>query len=138
MLDALTTIGTKNVIIVGGEGAVGKDVVRQLNKQGIKVKVRLAGNTGVETSAVIAKWGLKNGMTANKMGVASSQTYPDALAGAALCGINKSVLVLADDKALDNGSFPKAYKAQIKKGYVFGGESAVGKKTWTALNNSTK
>ena len=138
VLDALTTIGTKNVIIVGGEGAVGKDVVRQLNKQGIKVKVRLAGNTGVETSAVIAKWGLKNGMTANKMGVASSQTYPDALAGAALCGINKSVLVLADDKALDNGSFPKAYKAQIKKGYVFGGESAVGKKTWTALNNSTK
>ena len=138
VLDALSTIGTKHVIIVGGEGAVSKDVVKQLNKQGIKVKARLAGNTGVETSAAIARWGLKNGMTADKMGVASSQNFPDALAGASLCGANNSVLVLADDKAMANGSFPKEYNAKIKKAYVFGGESAVGPNTWKALNNSTK
>ena len=72
------------------------------------------------------------------MGVATSQNYPDALAGAALCGHNKAVLVLADDKATANTSFPKAYKGSIIKGYVFGGTSAVGKKTMNMLNNAVK
>ena len=138
VLDALKTIETKQVIIVGGNLAVTKNVVSQLNKQGITVKVRLKGDTGVETSAVIAKWGIKNGMSADKMGVATSQNYPDSLAGAALCGYNKSVLILADDKAMTNATFPKAYKASIKRGYVFGGELAVGPKTWKKLNDSTK
>ena len=72
------------------------------------------------------------------MGVATSQNFPDALAGAAMCGKNGSVLVLADDKAGLNATFPKAYKTKINQGYVFGGELAVGKKTLTTLENSVK
>ena len=137
VLDALKKIGTKQVIIVGGEGAVAKNVVSQLNSKGISVKIRLAGNNGVETSKKIAEWGINNGLSANKMGVATSQNYPDALAGAALCGYNKAVLVLADDKAMNNTTFPSRYISTIKKGYVFGGTFAVGEKTFTALEAST-
>ena len=133
VLNALSSIGTKQVIIVGGTGAVTTNVEKQLRNKGIIIKTRLAGDNGVATSAAIAKWGLNNGLTANKMGVATSQNYPDALAGAALCGYNKSVLVLADDKAMANTSFPRPYRDRIKRGYVFGGKTAVGVKTWNAL-----
>ena len=138
VLNSLKNIGAKQVIIVGGTGAVTTNVERQLRNAGISIKTRLAGNDGVLTSKAIAEWGLTNGMTANKMGVATSQNYPDALAGAALCGYNKSVLVLADDNAMTNASFPKLYKNNISQGYVFGGELAVGRKTFEALENSLK
>ena len=133
VLDALKTLKIKNVIIVGGKLAVTPNVVSQLNKIGITKISRKEGKTGVLTSQEIAKWGLSIGLTANKMGVATSQGYPDALAGAALCGYNNSVLVLADDKDMTNASFPGPYKAIIKKGYVFGGKLAVGEKTFAAL-----
>lgn len=134
--NALTTLGIKNVIIVGGEGAVTPNVVSELSKLGIAVRTRLGGQNGVETSSIIARWGLSNGLSANRMGVATSQNFPDALGGAALCGYNKSVLVLADDKASLNSSFPSPYKSAISRAYVFGGKSAVGIKTWNALVRS--
>ena len=77
-------------------------------------------------------------MNIDGMGVATSQNYPDALAGAAFCGHKGAVLVLADDKASTNASFAKAYKNDFKTGYVFGGESAVGKKTMQLLNKAVK
>ena len=138
VLDTLTDLGIKNAIIVGGELAVTPKVVSQLESKGIKVRERLSGGNALQTSEAIAKWGLKNGLTANRMGVATSQNYPDALAGAALCGYYKSVLVLADDKATYNTAFPKSYKTIVKKGYVFGGEFAVGADTFKALENNSK
>ena len=139
VLNALKNCGIKNIIIVGGTAAVSDKAKGQLTGAGFKIKKRLWGNTGVETSAAIAKYGIENlGMSANMMGVATSQNYPDALAGAALCGHNKAVLVLADDKATANTSFPKTYKKSIRKGYVFGGTSAVGDKTMNMLINAVK
>ena len=136
VLDALKELGIKNVIIVGGTGAVSENVESQLAKKKIKVKKRLGGKNGVETSSLIAKYGLSNGLSVDKMGVATSQNFPDALAGAALCGHNKSILVLADDKAMTNAGFPKPYRTKLKKGYIFGGTSAVGNKTFTKLDQS--
>ena len=138
VLDALTGLGIKQVIIVGGTGAVSTNVEAQLRSKGIAINTRLWGANGVATSRAIAEWGLRNNMNADNMGVATSQNYPDALAGAALCGYKNSVLILADDKAMDNASFPKTYKSKIQTAYVFGGTSAVGNKTWNALVASTK
>ena len=134
-IEVMKSIGIKQVIIVGGEAAVSDYVVSQIRNNGMSLKTRLYGKNGVETSAAIANWGLKNGMSANKAGIASSQNYPDALAGAALCGYNKSVLLLADDRALTNASFLSNYKWSIDRAYVFGGTSVVGAITWNALIN---
>lgn len=136
VLNALKTLGIKQVIIVGGTGAVSTTVEGQLREINISVRTRLAGENGVKTSAAIATWGIQNGLSANKMGVATSQNYPDALAGAALCGFNNAVLVLADDKAMTNTTFPTPYKLSIKTAYVFGGKSAVGDKTLNQLKAS--
>ena len=140
VLNALKTCKIKNVIIVGGKLAVTENVENQLIKNGISKSniSRIAGNTAVDTSADIATYGLSHGMTINGMGVATSQNYPDALAGAALCGHNNSVLVLADDKAMKNTSFPKKYKADFVKGYVFGGILAVSDNVVKALEAAVK
>ena len=139
VLKAMKDCGIKDVIIVGGEAAVTPNVVNQLTKAGFKIKKRLGGRNGVETSAMIATYGIDYlGMSADQMGVATSQNYPDALAGAAFCGKKNSILVLADDKATANTSFPRPYKSIIMKGYIFGGPSAVGEKTVTMLTNALK
>lgn len=136
--DALKKCGIKKAIIAGGELAVTENVETQLRKAGVSSIRRIGGRTAVETSKAIAEYGISRGMTANRMGVATSQNFPDALAGAALCGVNNSVLVLADDKATYNYSFPKAYKSKIHRAYIFGGTYAVGTKTANALEAAVK
>ena len=127
---------------------------------------RLAGANLYETSQQIADWttgALKNGnhgtykgkalayvkfqpsvkMNANKLAVSTGQNWLDALAGAALCGKNGSVMLLADAKTAKSNytlapAWCKASRASIKKAYVLGGTSAVQAKVWDALVESTK
>ena len=82
-------------------------------------------------------------MTANNVGVSRGDNkkgneWRDSLAGAALCGKNKAILLLVDDSNTSNYAVTKSSKSKIAHGYVFGGELAVGKKSWNALVNSTK
>ena len=137
VLDALDRCYINNIIIVGGTAAVSTHVENQLKNAGFKIKKRLWGSTGVDTSKAIAEYGIKElGMSADCMGVATSQNYPDALAGAAFCGIRESVLILADDRATTNTSFPSAYKKNFYRGYIFGGPGAVGQKTMDLLTKA--
>ncbi len=135
--------GIKQVIVVGGaKGAVSDKVVSKLRNNGITMMKRLWGQTHYDTSRAIANWGIGHGMNANKIGVATSYDYVDALCGAALCGKNNAVLVLADDvngSNVDSGnvSVVKANKSAIKTGYVFGGRNAVGIPTFNIINNTT-
>ncbi len=124
VLSALQECGITQVYIVGGEAAVRQRVVSQLASSGIAVRERLAGQTAVGTSRAIADFALRNGLGAKGMAFATSQNFPDALAGAALCGKNGSVLLLADDKAQTNIEFARLHVAEIGTGYVFGGAYA--------------
>ena len=102
------------------------------------MKVRLGGGNSYGTSKAIAEWGLKNGMVANNIGVATGRNYKDALCGAAFCGLANSVLVLADNNNNTNTAVLKKNKSGIKRAYVFGGESAVGYTTWKKCVDATK
>jgi putative cell wall-binding protein len=100
------------------------NVEDQLEDKGIKIAARLAGDNGVETSRAIADFALDNGLSTVSMAFATSQNFPDALAGAAFCGKRKSVLLLCDDKAADNLGFATEHASGIRTGYVFGGDLA--------------
>lgn len=138
VLSALKTLGIKNVIILGGTMAVSSNVDSQLVNAGIKIKKRLAGSNAIATSRMIGEWGLSKGMLMNNVGIASSLNFPDALAGATLCGKNKAVILLADDSNNSNADFIKSKKAYIKRGYVFGGAAAVGLETFNKLTIATR
>ena len=129
----------KNVIVVGGTSAVSSGVEKQIEELGVSVK-RVAGGTAYTTCKEIAKFCLANGMGASYMDVATGQSYQDALAGAALCGKNNSILVLADDRNSKNvkAVVAKNKKALQKSCYIFGGDKAVSKTVYNAVLAASK
>ena len=139
-----TTLGAATVkvlntfsrtIIVGGEAAVTGSAGSQVSGT-----VRLGGGTAYGTCRTIAAFCLANGMTAAHMGVATGRSYQDALAGAALCGKDNSILVLADSTDSKN------VKAVVKKNkpalrahcHIFGGTEAVSAKVCDAIVAASK
>mgnify|MGYP000594604675 FL=1 len=64
-------------------------------------------------------------------------TFYDALAGAALCGKNNSVLTIVSDyNRVCITDFIAQHKGEVSSGYVFGGPIAVSDATWKMLLRS--
>ena len=125
--------GVKKVYIVGGTAVVSPEVEAQLSAAGIAVE-RVAGNTAYDTSAKLATKLISLGMSANNMAIATGWGYTDALAGAALCGKQNSVMVLADNtNQTAISEVVAANKNSIKNYYIFGGTSVVGEGATDAL-----
>ena len=138
VISALKELGISRVYIVGGTRAVKPYVETQLKNNGIVMASRKWGRNGIETSRVIADWGLELGLTADGMGFATAQKANDELAGAALLGKRGSVLLLANnytgedaienyDRLSDYGnlSFVDDNLLHMSHGYVFGGTAAL-------------
>lgn len=136
VLKAIKDGGFNRVVIVGGTAAISDKVEKQLD--GIECK-RLAGPTAYETSGAIASWCQTQGMGAAYVGVATGASYYDALAGAALCGMNNSALVLVDDGYRSNiDGFIASNKAGIRNVNIFGGTAAVSDATSQAIAAALK
>ena len=130
--------GITRAYIVGGVSAIEPSVADALTAAGIAVAGRLAGDTAVETSEAVAAFGVDTmGMTADGVGLATTNGYWDALAGASLCGLNNSVLVLVDGPGAHSISgFVKSRAADIESLYVFGGTAAVSDETANAARQA--
>ena len=125
--------GVKKVYIVGGASVVSPEVEAQLSAAGITVE-RIAGQTAYDTSAKLATKLISLGMSANNMAIATGWGYTDALAGAALCGKQNSVMVLADNtNQTAINEVVAANKHSIQNYYIFGGTSVVGDGATDAL-----
>ena len=125
--------GVKKVYIVGGVSVVSPEVEAQLSAAGITVE-RIAGQTAYDTSAKLATKLIALGMSANNMAIATGWGYTDALAGAALCGKQNSVMVLADNtNQTAINDVVAANKNAIQNYYIFGGTSVVGDGATDAL-----
>ena len=134
--DTLATMqekGVKTVYIVGGYDVVSPDVEAQLADAGIKA-LRIGGKTAYDTSALLARKLIALGMHANNMALATGWGYTDALTGAALCGKNNAVLVLADDsnQTTVNGVVA-LYNDTIEHMYLLGGQKVVGDRVINVL-----
>lgn len=113
---AIKALGGAEVVVVGGTAAVSHEVEDQVD-----VSRRLRGANRYETSAAIAEWELSRGLGLSAPAVATGENFPDALAGAALCGARGSVMVLASP----SDTSAVAALAGAKGAYVFGGMGAV-------------
>ena len=136
VLDSVRQLGFSQAVVTGGTAAVPAAVESQLKGLGVDSVRRLGGANAYDTSALVANYARDPGMSVNSMGVATGKGYWDALTGSALCGLNNSVLVLADDN--NRSTVDKVYYkrlSQAKKGYVFGGQAAVSKLTWDYLHH---
>lgn len=130
-LQAIRSSAIRKVYIVGGVVAVSPEVESQL---GGLYAGRLSGPTAYETSNEIATWCVSQGMQVDGMGIATGESYYDALAGAALCGKNNAALVLvADNNRTTVDSFIGSYAPNVSTAYVFGGPAAVSPDTFNAI-----
>ena len=125
--------GVKKVYIVGGAAVVSSAVEGQLKAEGIAFE-RVAGETAYDTSAQLATKLISLGMSVNNLGVATGWGYADALSGAALCGQNNSIMLLADDgNQTTVKGVVKENKEKISNMFIFGGDKVVGGKAVDAL-----
>ena len=137
---AMKDAGIEKCYIAGGTYWLPQSVTDDLKAAGIEVLGQLGGATAVETSGLIAQLAVTElGMKADNMGVADVRAHYDALASAALCGKNGSVLVLAlNEKSSVIDGFVKDSKSAMAKAYIFGGTSSVSTATEEALKVATK
>ena len=122
-LDAIEEAGYSTVVIMGGTSAVTAASEAAIRALGVEV-VRLEGGNRYDTCAAMAAWSVTQGMSYDGAAVATGASFPDALAGATLCGRAGSVILLAKDgrtQAVDL----LADASGVGGIYVLGGESAV-------------
>ena len=128
--EALTQWGIKEVIIVGGEGAVSEAVVEEIESLGVKVE-RIRGINRFETSVEIDKY-FREGEKGDFY-IATGLDFADALTGSVLAAKNNSPVFLTRP-----GSLPSVLREAVEgyKGshYVLGGEGAVSKEILEELN----
>ncbi|TDL32612.1 hypothetical protein E2R51_07965 [Jeotgalibacillus sp. S-D1] len=119
-LDEIKRLGAKNVVVLGGEGAISADVVKVLKDQGIKVN-RISGKDRYETAAKIAsEFGTsKNAVLVNGL------NFPDALSVASYAADQNLPILLTGDKSMPKATKDALVKLGADRTYVVGGKSVV-------------
>ena len=119
---------TDEVMILGGRMAVPDAIEATLKTAlGDDAVDRVGGATRYDTAAQVAQAGVDAGLMWNGVGIASGEAFPDALAGGAAVGMQRSVLLLTPAASLD--SYTKAAleanKDDITTVRFFGGTVAL-------------
>ncbi|MHB1137045.1 MAG: cell wall-binding repeat-containing protein, partial [Coriobacteriia bacterium] len=117
--------GMDEVNILGGTNVVPTSVQTAL---GAKYGVRLAGAGRYETAIAVAEYGVAtHGMGWNNLGLATGESFPDALCAGPLLGKNNSVLLMTTTASLYPATATKlaAVKADVAQYYLFGGTSVI-------------
>ena len=155
---AIIDLGITDVVIVGGTGAVSEYVETQLRTLlgGSPHVKRIGGSTRYETSSEFAIWataatgggpsvgtpGSPSALSAldyDRIGIASGQNYPDALAGGVFCGLGAAPVLLSPaatwssyihdynpaEAPNPSRTYYSAGSLAILRSYVMGGEGAL-------------
>lgn len=122
--EEIADLHAKNVIILGGTGAVSSDI-ENLLKQRYNV-TRLAGNDRFETSEAVAEYMLHNGyVQSGKAVIANGLNYPDALAVSSLAAHEKIPILLTNPDALPSSTQQALTDLKVTQTIIVGGSGAV-------------
>ena len=115
---------TKEVIILGGEGAVSKNVELELSKRGIKTK-RFAGKTRYGTALSIAQ---NITSTPQEIFCTYANDFADALSASSVAAAKNAPIIYLSkngDPDKDTAAYLKNIKGSVKKAYVIGGSGVI-------------
>ncbi|HET6873860.1 MAG TPA: cell wall-binding repeat-containing protein [Acidimicrobiales bacterium] len=125
---ALTSLGIKQVLLLGGTAAVSQNVQNQIAGKGITV-TRLAGQDRAGTAAQVATLAeAQLGWTLSHVDIARGDDFADALAGVDHAGNEaQPILLTASPTALDTytSAYLQDHASTIASMDVFGGTGAV-------------
>ena len=132
----IARLGAKTVFVLGGTGAVSKEVEAALKAEGVTVK-RISGPTRYATAAAIAfevaPQGADNGVV-----VVNGTNFPDALSVASYAAQNGMPILLTNGKALPQHTQSALIGLAPKKSIVVGGTLAVSNSELASLPNPTR
>ena len=136
-IDEIKRLGTKNVIIVGGDAVVGSNIYTELNNIGIKNIKRLAGNNRYETSLEIAKYLDSNYYNIEEIVVSNGLTEADAMSIAAIAGRKNMPIILSNSTELSKGTYDWLKSQGVRNSYIIGGETALSNNVLNQINSIT-
>ena len=124
VLAEIARLGAKKVIVLGGEVAVSKAVVGQLEEKGLTVE-RLAGDNRYETAEAVAKRLKKGNSTINQVFLVSGVNYKDALSIGPVAALNGIPILLTKPGELHPRVKDGLEELGIKEAVFIGGPVAV-------------
>ncbi len=128
-------VGATSALILGGAGVVSADVEAALRSQlGSGNVERVGGANRYETAALVAQAGVNAGMTWVGVGLATGENFPDALAGGAMLGSFRSVMLLTTSAQLRPEAEAKLRenRVRVRTLHAVGGDSAIAPATLEA------
>lgn len=131
VVNELTRLGTKTVVVMGGSKAISNAVVSELNEMGISVR-RIAGSDRYETASKVARE-LGNPEEAI---VVSGLTYPDALSIGSYAAQTATPILLTRTDSIPAAT--KTALTSVTKTFVIGGKLAVSEKVESELPAATR
>jgi putative cell wall-binding protein len=114
---AITNLGIKQVVVMGGPIAISDTVVTQLAAMGVSV-LRIAGTDYTNTAQLLAQFELSSNVLNWAAGhsydilVARGDFFADALAGSALSGLTQSPIVLTFNPGTLGGGIPALFTTE--------------------------
>lgn len=126
-----------DVVIVGGTNAVSSAKENPLTWYA-NVE-RIGGSSRYETNQLFVDWELSHGMNLSTVGVATGDTYPDALSSGYFLSMTRSPLFLVSTSETTNAavySFFENERDSINSVLIFGGTSSVTQTTEDSIKDS--
>nr|WP_286181254.1 cell wall-binding repeat-containing protein [Bacillus sp. ISL-37] len=128
----LERLGTKSVVILGGEKAISAAVVEALTEKGYSVE-RLSGKNRYATAAAVAS-AVAPG-TVNEVVVANGANFPDALSVASYAAAKGMPILLTGADELNEDTKKAIRNLGVKKTIVVGGKAVVSDSVAITLPN---
>ncbi|MGC1208402.1 MAG: cell wall-binding repeat-containing protein, partial [Ornithinimicrobium sp.] len=120
---ALARLSPQRIVVVGGTGEVSQAVARALEQYTPSGQVlRVGGDTAYATSLAISRLYPAGVETAY---LASGETFPDALAGAALSGHQGAPLLLTGKDVMDSSTRAELARLSPRQIVLLGGPAAL-------------
>lgn len=130
----------EEVVIVGGEKVISKDIENYISKNlGIRVR-RLAGANRYGTNISIANNAYSSSKFSGTIIIASGQDFADAISSSPLASKYKAPILLTEKNKLTKNTenfIKNLGKENIKNVYIVGGPVAIDKKVEDRLNTIT-
>jgi len=118
-------LSPKTVYLLGGEGAISKNINNQLKNDGYTV-IRLGGTDRFDTSYKIAQYLYDNQLVnGEKAVVCNGLNYPDALSVSSAAGYQKIPILLTMPDELSPAAQTAITELGVKKAFVIGGTGVV-------------
>lgn len=126
--DALSDLGTDDVVIVGGAAAVSGDVADAIEDEGVSVADRLAGDNRFLTSLAVAQASVDAGMDDSRLWVATGRAFPDALVAGPAAAASQAPLLLVHGTSMTAESDSADWfdgRGPFGRLVLLGGEAAI-------------